>query len=96
MYVLKVVIATSNVAQPVLYSADGVISSHTRFQSIIPYYGGATTMYLGDSSVDTTHGFPFTAGTSLGGAQAFNGPGNLLDFYIYGTAADYMLFMVFD
>jgi hypothetical protein len=96
MYMLKVVITTSNTAQPIIPDNAGVRNSHTRFQSIIPFYGGATTMYLGDATVDATHGFPFTAGSSLGGAQAFNGPGNLLDFYVYGTAADYMLFMVFD
>jgi hypothetical protein len=95
MYMTKVVITTTNVAQPVIPGNAGVQNSNTRFQSIIPYYGGANTMYLGDPSVSPTNGLPFVTGASLGGAQAFNGPGNLLDFYVYGVAGDYLLIMVF-
>ena len=96
MYMMKIVIAVSNTAQPIIPDNAGVRNSHTRFTCMIVQYNGANTMYLGDPSVSTTNSLVLTSGASVGGIQAFNGPGNLLDFFVYGTAADYLNIMVLD
>jgi hypothetical protein len=95
MYLWQVTITTTDKAQPVVADNAGVQYSNTRFQSIVPQNNGTNNMRLGDGSVSGTRGLLFPPGSSLGGAQAFNGPGNLLDFYVYGTSGDIMDFMVF-
>lgn len=35
------------------------------------YNAGANTIYIGDANVDTTDGFPITAGTYFGGGDLF-------------------------
>lgn len=94
MYMLQVTITTSNEAQPIIPENAGVRNSNTRYQSFVPQYNGVNTLYLGDSAVSPTNSFQFSPGASLGGAFAFNGPGNLLDWYVYGTSGDILNIMV--
>lgn len=96
MYMLQVTITTSDEAQPIIPENAGVRNSHTRFQSMVPQYNGTNILYLGDAAVSPTNSLQFAPGGSLGGAQAFNGPGNLLDFYVYGTSGDILNILVID
>jgi hypothetical protein len=96
MYMVKVVIATTNKAQPVIVDNAGVQNSNTCFQSMIPQNNGSNVMYLGDPSVTITNSLQLPPTSSLGSAQAFSSnPGDLKDFWVIGTAADILNIMVF-
>lgn len=99
MYIVKIVIATTGKAQPCYLQGQVVDNVNTCFQSIIPQNRGTNNMYLGDPTMavanDNTLGLEIPPLNSLGSAQAFSSnPGDLKDYFVMGTAGDYLVIMV--
>lgn len=94
MYVLTVIIKTTNVKQPIIPAAVTPDSMHP-FQSMIPQNNGSNDMTLGDENVTATNGLYLASGGSAGGLQQMLSYGSVLDeFYVLGTAGDRLNIMV--
>lgn len=95
MYMLNVVITTSNTPQRIIAPAVTPDSMHP-FQGILPQNNGSNIIYLGDNGVSPTTSLSFYPLSSGGSMQNILSYGSVLeDFYVYGTAGDRMNFMVF-
>jgi hypothetical protein len=94
MYLLKVVIAATGVAQPVIPPAVQPGSSHA-VQGWIPQNNGTHTMYLGDAAVTVTNSIQVLATGILPSFPAIAYAMDLNELYVIGTAADILNIMVF-
>ena len=98
MYLLQCTIASTGVAQPIIPKA--VVPGNSKsFSHFVCQNNSGHSIRLGDSSVSTTKGILIEAGTP-GGSQtitpALQYTGDLTEFYIVGTAADLIDFMILD
>ena len=96
MHMIKVVIATTGTAQPIIPAAV-VPDRIMPFQAFIPQNNGSHTMYLGDVNVSTTNALVLLATGSVGGiCPQLSYTGDLSEFYVIGTAGDILNIMVLD
>lgn len=96
MYMLKVTIAATGVAQRFIPTTDPIDNSNTAFQNLIAQNNGANAMHIGDSAVTTTNGIRLSpSGDSLTAIVPISQVSDLKDFWVVGTAADVLNLMVF-
>jgi hypothetical protein len=91
---VKVTIAATGVAQPVIASSVQPASSHA-CQGWLPQNNGTHTMYFGDSAITTTNSLQVGAGGSLGSFPAIAYAMDLNELYVIGTSGDVLNIMVF-
>ena len=96
MYMLKVIIASTNVPQCIVPSSALNAGSRIGFQNFFPQNNGSNDMWFGDASVAPSNGLKFTAGASFGAPVFSYGNTRLNQFYLYGTAGDVCNIMVFE
>ena len=94
MYMLKITIAATSTAQPVIPSSVQPASSHA-CQGWIPQNNGTHTMYLGDAAITTTNSLQLTAGGSLGSFPAIAYAMDLNELWVIGTINDVLNIMIF-
>lgn len=98
MHLLQVTIASTGTAQPIIPLAVQPASQNP-FSVLVVQNNAAHSVRIGDSTVSTTKGILLASG-SPGGSQtiepAIQYTGDLREFWIVGTAADVIDFMIFD
>jgi hypothetical protein len=96
MYMLTVTIAATNTAQRIVGKSPIIDNSNTAFQNLLPYNSGTHVMYIGDVTLTgAANGIPLQPSGSLAAILAISESSDLKDFYIYGTANDVLIIMVF-
>ncbi len=96
MYVLAVTIAATSVAQCIIPEAPVVQNSNTAFQSMYPQNQGTHNAYLGDyRNAGAGTALLLNPGGAFGGANGVNYASDLKEFFVYGTAGDVIVFMIF-
>ena len=95
MYMLRVVIAATNVAQCIVPPTSLNSGSNTQFQNFFPQNNGSNDMWLGDANVTNTNGLRMPTGASFGAPVFSYGKTTLNQFYVYGTSGDTCNIMVF-
>jgi hypothetical protein len=98
MHLLQVTVAATGVAQPIIPPAVQPASQNP-FSVFVVQNNSAAAVRLGDSTVSATRGILLAAGTP-GGSQtiqpALQYTGDLREFYIAGTIASVIDFMILD
>jgi hypothetical protein len=94
MYMIKVTIAATSTAQPIIASAVQPSSSH-QVQGIFPQNNGANPMYLGDAAVTKTNSIIVNPTGTLPAFPAIAYAIDLNELWVIGTQNDILNIMVF-
>lgn len=96
MYMIKITIAETGVAQRFIPHSPVIDNSNTAFQNLISQNNGLNNMTIGDQAVTPTNGIQIgPAGSSFTAIVAISQVSDLKDFWVIGTAADVLNVMVF-
>jgi hypothetical protein len=95
MYMLRVVIAATNVPQCIVPSASLNNGSNLQFQNLFPQNNGTNDMWFGDTSVAVLNGLKMPPGGGFGDPIFSYGKTYINQFYLSGTVGDVCNIMVF-